>query len=103
MSKPRYKAVIFDFDDTLVESRAQKWAQHKHVAKKFYNIDLKEEIILKHWGKPLPTLVAELYQNSDTPEKINKSTFSTKKTFPKKPFKKLAKGGKKLGNKGHQI
>ena len=103
MSKPRYKAVIFDFDDTLVESRAQKWAQHKHVAKKFYNIDLKEEIILKHWGKPLPTLVAELYQNSDTPENMMNAAISTRKAFPKKPYKDSAKVVKQLVNNGIQV
>ena len=38
MKIPKYKAVLFDFDDTLVESRIQKWNQHKDVAKKFYNV-----------------------------------------------------------------
>ena len=81
------KAVIFDFDDTLFESRAQKWAQHKHVAKKFFNIDLTDETILKHWGKPIHILAKELYQNSDTWENIHPILRSTRKDFPKKDYK----------------
>ena len=46
MSESKYKIVIFDLDDTLLESRVAKWAQHTYVAKKFYNIDLTEKLIL---------------------------------------------------------
>lgn len=88
MAKFKYKIVVFDFDDTLVESRIAKWSQHKHVAKKFYNIDLTEEELLKHWGKPFDLLISELYQHSDTLEKMHEAIFSTKGDFPKKVFKK---------------
>lgn len=86
MTGPKYKAVIFDFDDTLVESRAQKWAQHKHVAKKFFNIDLTEEEILKHWGKPIHTMAPELYQNKDVWENIYPILTSTRGDFHKKIY-----------------
>jgi phosphoglycolate phosphatase len=81
------KAVIFDFDETLVESRLTKWAQHIHVAKKFYNIDLTHEKIRKHWGKPLPVLISELYQNSDTPDNMRSALRSTRNDFLKKLYK----------------
>jgi len=87
MAKNKYKMVIFDFDDTLVESRAAKWNQHKYVAKKFYNIDVTEEELLKQWGKPLNILVGELYQNSDTLENMYAALTSTKDDFQKKIYK----------------
>ncbi len=87
MESKKYKAVIFDFDETLVESRLVKWAQHKFVAKKHFNIDLTDEKILKHWGKPIHILAAEIYEHSDSWDNIHKILRSTKKDFPKKLYK----------------
>jgi len=82
----KYKAVIFDFDDTLVESRLLKWAQHKHVAKKFYNLDLTDEDIREHWGKPLDALIYELYRKSDTVEEMHKKLSSVTHGYMKKVY-----------------
>ncbi len=84
------KAVIFDFDDTLVASREAKWAQHTHVAKTFFNIDLKEDKIREHWGKPVNILALELYDNSDTWENIHIILRSTRDAFPKKLHSEVA-------------
>lgn len=86
MPKPKYKAVIFDFDDTLVETRLIKWAHHKAVAKKFYNIDLAEETFLKHYGKPFNTLIKELYRDSDTLENMIAANKSIRNDFLKKVY-----------------
>ena len=93
MAKSKYKAVIFDFDDTLVESRTTIWKLHKHVAKKFYDIDLKDEKISLHWGKPFPVLISELYENSDTVENLIKANRSQ---YNGSFFKKEYKGAKKI-------
>lgn len=82
----KYKAIIFDFDDTLVESRLQKWAQHKHVAKNFYDIDLIDEEIQAHWGKPMNELITILYKNSDSVENMNIALNLTTKDFLKELF-----------------
>lgn len=99
----KYKAVIFDFDDTLVESRLQKWAQHKHVAKKFYNIDLSDDDIRKHWGKPLNILISDLYQSSDTLEKMIEAIHSTRHDFMKKVYEGAPGLLKDLISKGIKI
>lgn len=82
----KYKAVIFDFDDTLVESREKKWAHHKYVAKKFYNRDLTDDDIRVHWGKPLAVLLADLYQSGDTVHNMHKALIDTKADFEKDAF-----------------
>jgi phosphoglycolate phosphatase len=82
----KYKAVIFDFDDTLVESRVVKWAHHKHVAKKFYNIDLSDDDIKKHWGKPIGELVKILYKSSDTLENMYEALISVREQFRKSTY-----------------
>lgn len=103
MIKKRYKAVIFDFDDTLVESRAAKWAQHKHVAKKFYNIDLTDETLAKHWGKSLDVLISEAYQYSDTLENMYVAVTSTRHDFPKKVYEESISVINKLLDNGIKI
>ncbi len=80
------KAVIFDFDDTLVETRAIKFEHHKAVAKKFYNIDLTEETFLKHYGQPFNTIIKAFYQDADTLENMIQANVSTREQFLKKLY-----------------
>ena len=83
----KYKAVIFDLDDTIVESRIAKWNQHKYVAKNFYNIDLTDDILKEHWGKPFDLFISILYKHSDTIDNMRNACASTTKMFPKKLYK----------------
>lgn len=99
----KYKAVIFDFDDTLVESKRAKWAQHKHVAKKFYNIDLSDEDIRPHWGKPIWELVSILYRNSDSMDNMRKALYSTRDGFRKKAFPGSADIFSKIIESGREV
>jgi len=61
----RVKVVLFDFDDTLVATIEAKWAEHKHVSRKYYGKELPDELIKKHWGVPLSELVSKLYDTDD--------------------------------------
>lgn len=79
----KYKAVLFDLDDTLVVTSSIKWAHHKAVAKQFYGIDLTDEVLAKHWGMPLAPMMAIFYQNSDTPENMMKANLSLEDQFQK--------------------
>ena len=103
MPKTKYKAVIFDFDDTLVKAHEVIWALHKAVAKKFYNIDLSDEVILKHWGKPFPILVSELYQNTDTLENMIAANRSLTNDFLKKELRGSAETVTKLLDNGIRV
>lgn len=64
------KAVLFDHDDTLVETIKPKWAEHKHIAKTYYDKNLTDEEIIKHWGKPFQELVCLLYGTDDTEQAL---------------------------------
>ncbi len=82
----KFKAIIFDWDDTLVKSREIKWAHHRAVAKKFYNIDITDDELLAHWGKPFNELITLLYKNSDTVEKMIEFNRTLEESFPKELY-----------------
>ncbi len=65
MIRGHIRAVLFDYDDTLVETIAPKWAQHKFIAKKYYTKELSDKEIIEHWGKPMGALFGLLYGTDD--------------------------------------
>jgi len=66
----RFDVILFDIDDVLLKTSTVKWAQHKFVAKKYYNIELTNETLAKHWGKPFHQMVGLLYGQADTPQNM---------------------------------
>jgi HAD superfamily hydrolase (TIGR01549 family) len=61
----KYKAVLFDLDDTLLITYPAKWRQHQFAAKHFYDTDLSEDTIRQHWGKPTREMVRPFYGSDD--------------------------------------
>ena len=80
---PRYKAVLFDIDDTILKTREPKWRQHTFVAQKYYGIDLNEAKLRENWGKPFDELTEILYQGADTPERRRSNFIRHELEFPK--------------------
>jgi len=103
MPKPKYKAVIFDFDDTLVETCLIKLAQYQYVAKKVYNTELTEEAFLRHWGKPFRIMLAGLFENIDTFENIHAAVRAERTNFFKKVYKGSVDTVNNLLNKGVKV
>jgi HAD superfamily hydrolase (TIGR01549 family) len=66
----KYRAVIFDLDDTLLKTYSIKWEQHKATAKRFYNKTLSDEMIRLHWGKLTRDLVSAYYGTDDTTQNM---------------------------------
>ncbi|QWF82150.1 HAD family hydrolase [Amycolatopsis sp. CA-230715] len=58
------RAVVFDLDDTLLATREVKWAHHKAVAAQFYDIELTDDELRLHWGKPFDEMITLLYRGS---------------------------------------
>jgi beta-phosphoglucomutase-like phosphatase (HAD superfamily) len=76
------KAIIFDLDDTLLKTRQTKYQALKYAGKHFYNLDISDEILDKHWGKPYLEFMGEVFEHVDTPEHISNNHKSTVKNFP---------------------
>ncbi|OGK63012.1 hypothetical protein A2334_01495 [Candidatus Roizmanbacteria bacterium RIFOXYB2_FULL_38_10] len=83
----KYKAIIFDFDETLVASYKVKWAQHQETAKRFYGVHLTEEKIRKYWGMPFEPMISIFYEHKDAAENMMKNYHSLDKLYHKKPYK----------------
>src|SRR5579863_7135338 len=77
------KVVLFDHDDTLVGTIEAKWAEHKHIAKKYYGKELTDDELHKHWGKPLSIMIGLLYDTDDLIQAMDYVKI-TEKDFPKK-------------------
>lgn len=61
----QYKAIIFDFDDTLVKTMMVRFEAMIYAAKKLYNITLTEEMIAAEWGKPFDIIMTSLFGTTD--------------------------------------
>lgn len=81
----KVKVVLFDHDDTLVETMQAKWAQHKYIAKRFYGKTLRDDEIRAHWGKPFTVLIKMLY-DTDHIDIAMSYNIATRNQFPKKRF-----------------
>jgi len=76
------KAIIFDLDDTLIQTSKAKYKALQHVAKKFYDLDLTDGDIRLHWGKPFELFMKDLFGEVDETEKIIENYYSVRNNFP---------------------
>lgn len=83
----KIKVILFDLDMTLIDSYSTVVELHQKVAKEYYNFDMKEEIIRKHWGLPTHELYPLIYNNLDTYENIHPKVSTIRKTMKFKAFK----------------
>lgn len=78
-----YDAAIFDLDDTLLNSVEMKWAHHKACAMRHYGVEVTDEDLREHWGKPLDVMIGELYRHADTVENMLANNRAMELEFPK--------------------
>ncbi len=93
------KAILFDFDDTLIRTLETKIHALKHVGKKYYNMDIHDEDVKKHWGKPFEVFMDALYKNVEELEKIIEKYTTERVNFPTPAYEGTIEALKKLSNK----
>ena len=76
------KAIIFDFDDTLVKTKESKFAALKHTASKFYKKPLTNSDIEKHYGLPFTVFMKNLFGKHDRLENVLNNYRSIRDSFP---------------------
>lgn len=70
MTAQKYKAVVFDMDDTLIKTYDVKLRQHQHFAREHYGFELDPDHFRRQWGKPFYKFLADVYQGRDPAEQI---------------------------------
>lgn len=79
------KAVIFDYDDTLVKTRESKWDALKETGERFYNLDISSDHIKKFWGRPFKEMLTQVLMKADSFDNLKKAYFSVAPEFPMQP------------------
>jgi phosphoglycolate phosphatase-like HAD superfamily hydrolase len=76
------RAVLFDLDDTLLQTARIKWAHHKAVAA-HYGIALTDETLAQYWGLPFDQMIGYLYNHADTVDNMRAANRALEPQFPK--------------------
>jgi len=80
------KAVIFDYDETLVQTLASRIQAYIELAKEKYHFTLTEEKIRKAFGLPYEDFIRELFGNVDSVENIISNYQKVTPRFPNKAY-----------------
>jgi HAD superfamily hydrolase (TIGR01549 family) len=80
--KVKYKAVLFDLDDTLLRTIETCWDHHRAVCREIYGFELTDDELRANWGAPFIKLLPALYRNSDTYENMLAAERSLAHRFP---------------------
>ena len=80
------KAVLFDFDDTLVETKAIRYKALKEAGKTFFNIDITDKDIDEHWGKPFNSFISGVFRKANSTEVLTQNYKSILHKYPNEPF-----------------
>ncbi len=76
------KAIVFDIDDTLVQTIGCKWLALKSTAKKYYNLKVTDQQLKKFWGMPFQTMLTGVFSHVDKFETIKERYIEHSKQFP---------------------
>ena len=80
------KAIIFDYDETLVQTLASRIRAYIELAKEKYNFVLTEEKIRKAFGLPYEDFIKELFGDVDSVETIIKNYEKVTPKFPNSAY-----------------
>lgn len=64
------KAILFDFDDTLVKTLEIKTKALQITGKKYYGLTISDQEIKKHWGIPFKQLMKTIYKGVKDIEEV---------------------------------
>jgi phosphoglycolate phosphatase-like HAD superfamily hydrolase len=86
MPPPR-RAVLFDYDDTLVQTRACKYRAIQAMAERHYGARIAAEVIDQHWGVPYEALFRRLFAQLDADlERVIRRYEALDDEFPIVPY-----------------
>jgi phosphoglycolate phosphatase len=82
----KYDAVLFDWHDTLLAFHRSIWDQDKFVAAKYFGIELADEDIAPHWGRPAWELLPAIFKTDMPLNSIMRLLRRHSDEFPRRLF-----------------
>ena len=79
------RVIIFDIDDTLVQTINCKWLALKQTARKYYQLEVTDSHIKIYWGLPFEKMVLGVFSEIDSFETIKKHYLEISESFPMQP------------------
>lgn len=80
------KMVVFDFDDTLVQTKSIRYEALKYTGKHFYNLNITSSDIDRYWGKPFYEMMEGVFNKVESGEQIANKYKSILHLYPNQPF-----------------
>jgi phosphoglycolate phosphatase len=80
------KAIIFDLDDTLVDTRGPKFKAIQYTGQKFYHLDITDKILNDNYGKPIREFFSVIFNQVEPVDNILSNFMTVRDQFPSIPF-----------------
>ncbi|MDO1450830.1 HAD-IA family hydrolase [Rhodocytophaga aerolata] len=94
------KAVLFDLDDTLVQTKVTRYQAIIALGERFYNYSISEAMIDQYWGMPHQLFYTSLFKEVDTDvERILKYRSQLCEQFPNAAYQDTTPTIEYLANK----
>ncbi len=81
------RAVLFDFDDTLMQTKKFKIDAIKMLGQRYYNVEIEDALIEKHWGIAFSDFYANVFESIDDDiDRILKRRKDLNVEYPNRPY-----------------
>ncbi len=97
------RAVLFDFDGTLIDTNELIFKSYRKAFKKVLNRDIDDEEILKLYGRPLYGSLMEYGEPGEMLYKVYREFNETQHDNLAKPFDGVCEGVQKISDKGYKM
>lgn len=86
-------------DDTLIKTFETKKEALKMLGRKYYNVDLNDDVIRSHWGKPVKHLLTALYKDITDIEEVFERYVLERRNYPTTSYEDTLPTLKELSKK----
>ncbi|MBI3887611.1 HAD hydrolase-like protein [Candidatus Microgenomates bacterium] len=100
MKLKNIKAVLYDWDDTIINTKASVTQLLKDFSNNQNLSPLTDDLLKTHWGKPVPAMLSSFWPDENITELVKKFFDSVSDSFSPKPFDDVGETLKGLERKG---